>query len=95
MQTTIRSLIMDLSALATDITAVQGVAGTILATIEAVDPAVALPAATAGTVVVLLGDMVTAALTAWSNASGIPITVESITALLPDPTPLPLPPEGA
>jgi hypothetical protein len=86
---------MDLSALATDITAVQGVAGTILSTIEAVDPAVALPAATAGTVVGLLGDMVTAALTAWSNASGIPITVESVTALLPNPTPLPLPPDAA
>lgn len=86
---------MKAGALAVDITEVQGMAGTILTTIETLDPAVEVPAEMAQGALTLLADLVTAALTAWSNASGIPITVESITALLPDSTPLPLPPAGA
>jgi hypothetical protein len=86
---------MNAGTLATDVTEVQGVAGTILSTIEALDPAVDVPAETAGAALTLLGGLVTAALTAWSNASRIPITVESVAALLPDATPLPLPPAQA
>jgi hypothetical protein len=83
---------VNLDTLATDVTEVQTVAGSILATIEQADPAVGVPVEVAEQAVTLLGDLVSAALTAWSNASGIPITVESVTALLPNATPLPLPP---
>jgi hypothetical protein len=78
--------------LATDIGTVQGVAGEILTTIEAVDPAADVPAEAAQAALTLIASLVTAALTAWSNASGTPITIASVTALLPDPTPLPEPP---
>lgn len=82
---------MNAGTLATDVTAVQGVAGSILATIEAVDPAADVPAEIAGEALTLLAQLATAALNAWSNASGEPITIESVTALLPNPTPLPEP----
>jgi hypothetical protein len=61
---------------------------TILSTLETVDPAVALPAATAEQVLNLVADLVGKALTAWSAASGVPITVESVQALLPNQTAL-------
>ena len=78
----------------TDVTAVQGIAQTILDTIEAVDPAVGATVEEAANIVNLLAGLVTAALTALQNATGTPITVESVTALLPNPTPLPEPPAG-
>lgn len=74
-----------------DITATQAVSNTILETIEAVDPAVELPAAAVGTVIDLLAELVTAALTAYSNASGTPINATTIAALMPNPTPLSAP----
>ena len=86
---------MTAAQLTTDVTAVQGVATTILSTIEAVDPAVDVPAAEAAAALALVAQLVTAALTAWSNASGTAITADSITALLPDSTPLPEPPAGS
>jgi hypothetical protein len=76
---------------ATDVTAVQQVGNTILSTIEAVDPAIDVPANEASVILTLVASLATAALTAWSNASGTPITVESVTALLPNATPLPTP----
>lgn len=79
------------SNIAADVAAVQGVAGTILATIEEVDPAVGVPVETAEKLVTLIGGMVSAALTALQNASGEPITTATITALLPNATPLPEP----
>lgn len=83
---------MNTDTLIADIGTVQGVAGQILATIEAVDPAAGLPVEATESAMALIGSLVTAALQAWSNASGIPITPDTIAALLPDPTPLPLPP---
>ena len=50
--------------------------------------AVEVPAELAGPILAEVGNLVAAALTAWSNASGAPITAESVMALLPDPTPL-------
>lgn len=82
---------MDTSTLAVDVTAVQGVALTILATLEAVDPAIGVEAEVAANLVTLIGGLVTAALTALQNAQGVPITAESIMALLPNPEPLPEP----
>lgn len=66
----------------------QQIADTILKTIEGAAPSVALPAATVETVVDLSAQLVSAALVAWSNASGTEITADSIAALLPNPTPL-------
>jgi hypothetical protein len=75
----------------TDITAVVSSGNAILDAIEGADPALDVPAETAGLVLNTLAELVTAALTAFSNASGTPITVESVQALLPNPTPLPEP----
>lgn len=86
---------MTAAQLTTDVTAVQGVATTILSTIESVDPAVDVPASEASAALALVAQLVTAALTAWSNASGTAITAETITALLPNSTPLPEPPAGS
>ena len=82
---------VDTTTIQSDVTAVQGVAQTILTTIEAIDPAVGVPAGVAANLVTLIGGLVTAALTALQNASGEAITAESITALLPNATPLPEP----
>jgi hypothetical protein len=82
---------MTTATLATDITAVQGISSTILTTIAAVDPAVAVPAETAQALVTLLGGLVSAALTAAANASGVPITVASVTALGITDAPIPIP----
>lgn len=71
-----------------DITSATTIANTILQAIEAVDPAAELPAAEAGTVIDLTASLVTAALAAYSNASGTPINATTIAALMPDPTPL-------
>jgi hypothetical protein len=77
-----------------DIAAVQASGDAILASIEGADPAVALPAEAAATVLNLTASLVTAAITAFQNASDTPITAESIAALMPDATPLPAPPSG-
>ena len=77
-----------LTDVATAVQEVQTVSGTILATIAATDPSVAGETAVAGELVTLIGGLVTSALNAYSAASGTPITVESIQALLPDETPL-------
>ena len=82
---------MNAAQLATDVTAVQAVSETILSTIATVDPEVAVPAETAAALVTLLGVLVSAALTAAANASGVPITVARVTAVgITDP-PLPIP----
>lgn len=71
-----------------DVTAAQNAGNTILTAIATVDPAVALPAETADQVLELTAALVGAALTAYSNASGTPITAASVQALLPNATPL-------
>lgn len=74
----------DVSAVVTEI---EAVADSILKELEVV-PAVAGPAGIADTVVELLGGLLSKALLAWSAASGTPITIESVQALLPNSTPL-------
>lgn len=71
-----------------EMNAVTAIAEQGLKTVEGFVPSVALPAEIAGAVLPLIEDLVAKALTAWSKASGQPITVETVTALLPDATPL-------
>ena len=82
---------MNAGQISVAISEVQAVGDTILTTLETVDPGVALPAATAEVILDLVAKMAAKALTAWSEASGTPITVESIQALLPNQTPLSAP----
>lgn len=56
------------------------------------DPAADIPLAAIGAIVPVVEQLATAAINGWSQASGTPITVESITALLPNATPLDKPP---
>lgn len=84
---------MTAAQVAADVTAAQAIGDSILTTVSAVDPAADLPAAEAGAILNLTASLVAAALTAWSNASGTPITAETVAALLPDPTPLDAPTE--
>lgn len=77
---------------------IQAAGDTILTIIEGAAPGVALEAGAAETVLDLIAEMAMKALTAWSAASGIPITAESVLALLPNQTPLtapdPVAPQG-
>jgi hypothetical protein len=80
-----------MSATATITTAVnevQTIGDEILAVLEAVDPAVDLPAAAAGSILDLLAQMTTKALAALTAAQGTVISAASIATLAPDPTPL-------
>lgn len=52
------------------------------------DPAADIPLAAIGAVVPVVEALAEAAINGWSGATGTPITVESITALLPNATPL-------
>jgi len=75
----------------TAITSAQAIGDTVLKTIEGIDPAVDVPAESAGTILDLTAQLVTAALTAYSAASGTPIDATTIAALLPNATPLSAP----
>jgi len=83
------------TTVATDVQTVQSVAGTVLATIEALDPGLSGAVTLTEDVITELGALVTAALNAWSNAAGQPINATTIAALFPYPTPLPEPPAGS
>jgi hypothetical protein len=63
---------------------VEAASNTILATVAAIDPALDLPVGA----IQAIEALATTALTAWSTAAGTPITVASVQALLPNPTPL-------
>jgi hypothetical protein len=52
------------------------------------DPAADIPLAAIGAIVPIVEGLAEAAINGWSQATEIPITVESVTALLPDATPL-------
>ena len=67
---------------------VQSIGDAILQELEAAVPSVDGPAVIAGTALDLIATLAQKALSAWSAASGTPITVESVQALLPNPTPL-------
>lgn len=70
--------------------AIATTAETAIATAEKFIPSQEVDAALniAEAVLPIAEDLVAKALTAWSTASGEAITVESVTALLPDATPL-------
>lgn len=74
---------------------VQAVGDQILVTIEGLDPGVALEAGVAETVLNLLAQLVTKAITAYSGAADAPITPETIAALMPNSTPLSAPDPAA
>lgn len=82
-------------ATATDVqAAVQetaAVAQEILAIIGAADPTVAPATGTTMAVVALVAQLAAKALAAWTAASSMPITVQGVQALAPDPAPLPPP----
>lgn len=82
---------MTAAQVATDVNAVQSIGNSILTTVAGVDPAADVPVAEAGAILNLTAGLVTAALTALSNASGTPITAETVMALLPNAVPLPEP----
>lgn len=63
---------------------VEASANAILTEVEALDPALALPIG----IVQAIEALATTALKAWSTSAGTPITVESVQALMPNPTPL-------
>ena len=67
-----------------DMAAVQEAIDSAAGTVVGLDPALSIPLEAESAAEAL----VQAALTAWSNASGTPITVASVQALLPNPTPL-------
>lgn len=75
------------ATVSTTVTEIGTIADSILQEISAVDPAVAAPAA----IVEMLAGLVTKAIAAYSAASGAPVTVASIEALLPNPEPLSAP----
>ncbi len=84
---------MDLTKAAGTVSKIQEISGEILGTISAVDPAIAPEAEAAAGLVSLFGALASKALSAWSDASGTPITAESVQALLPNAAPLSAPTE--
>ena len=66
-------------------------ADTVLSTLGAVSPGVAVPAASAEFILDELLKLATSALLAYSAASGVPITVESVQALVANSIPLSAP----
>jgi hypothetical protein len=70
------------------VTDVESLGAQILSVLEALDPAVDVPAVEAGTLLKLFGDMVTSALSGISAAQSVVISDASIATLAPDPTPL-------
>lgn len=66
-------------------------ADTVLGTISAVNPGAAVPATAAQLIVDELLKLASAALLAYSAASGVAITVESVQALVANSTPLSAP----
>lgn len=76
---------MDTTTVVTD---VQQIGDAILAEVGTLVPGLEAPAATAQKIVDLLAQLASKAITAWGAASGTPITTETISALLPNQTPL-------
>lgn len=82
---------MNTSTVISAVQETQAIGDTILATLSAVDPEVAIPDAAAQAILDLVAQMAQKALAAWSASSGIAITPESVAALLPNATPLDAP----
>jgi len=67
---------------------VQAAGNTILYTIGSFAPGTKPTEEQAAVLLNLIADLATKALLAWSAAAGVPITVDSVKGLLPNPTPL-------
>lgn len=80
---------MTAAEIAAAIAEIEADSSSVLGLIEGLDPALTAPIGIAE----LLASLAAKALTAWSNASGMPITAASVLALMPDETPL-TPPAG-
>ena len=65
----------------------EQVGNEVLAAVQALDPSASLPVET----IQAIEGLANVALAAWSAASGTPVTVASVQALLPNPTPLSAP----
>lgn len=77
------------SNLSNIISEIEEIANGVLTALETIDPALGLPAA----IIAEVEKLASTALAAYSTASGTPITVASVQALLPNPTPLTPPTE--
>lgn len=86
---------MRIDTVVTAVTEIQQVGTSILEIVKKEDPAVELPVDATESIIALAGDMAVKALSAWSAASGVPITVDSVKALLPNSAPLDLPDDPA
>lgn len=84
---------MSIQTTASTVGEVAQIANQILLTIGTLDPAIAPETTAIAGIESLVLELVTKALAAYSAASGIPITVESVTALLPNQEPLTPPTE--
>jgi hypothetical protein len=71
---------------------VQHIATQVGDTIKVLDPVIAPETQTVEAIVTLLSNLVAKALEAYGAASAEPITIETITALLPNPAPMKPPP---
>lgn len=75
------------------VAAIETDAKAILAVVSAADPGIAGEIAVGEQVASLVEGLVAKALQAFAAAKGVPITPDSVTALLPNPTPLTPPTE--
>lgn len=82
---------MDSTTVVSVVTDVQVIGDAILEEAGAIVPGAAIPAAAAQKILDLLSQLASKAIVAWGAASSMPITAETIAALLPDPTPLTAP----
>jgi len=80
---------MSTASTQTLVSEIEAIAQEVLAAIGAVDPALQPVVTTVEGVASLLGTLVTKALAAYQDASGVAITADSIAALMPNPTPPP------
>ena len=79
---------MNTQTVSSAVSEVQAVADAILSTIGLVDPAVSGATVFTKVTLALFAQLVDKALAAYLAAAGVPITPETIAALLPNPTPL-------
>lgn len=82
---------MDSTTVVSVVTDVQTIGDAILEEVGGLVPGAAIPAAAAEKILDLLSQLAKSAIAGFSAASGVPITVETLTALLPNTTPLTAP----
>lgn len=75
-------------SVANTVSEIQTIADEILSTLGAVDPALQPATQLTEGVVGLLALLIGKGLTAYSEAAGVPITAETVAALMPNPAPL-------